>query len=507
MVASSFSIIPADLRVPVLAVEVDASAAFQPSGQRRALIIAQRTSAGAVAEGVPTQLPSEAAAITAFGVGSIMHLTAKAFRANNSITELVGIGVDDVGVAYAEGTITFGGTATAAGTVYLYIAGQRVLVDVPNGTAFGAVATAATAAINLVVNLPVTAAAPVGGAIVLAAKNAGTLGNSIDVRVNYLGPDGGEELPAGITFALTAAMGVTTPGAADPVLTTTIAAMGEDPYHWIVLAQNDTTGLAAMRAELNDSSTGRWGPMRGLYGHMFYGYSAASASALGTYGNTLDTTGSQHFTMVGATSSPTPPWEWAGEWGGVASLSLNANPARPLQTLALATVKAPASASRYTLTERNTLLFDGAATWTVDAGGTVHIERSITTYQSNAAGSADAAYLDVQTLATLQLMLEEMSATILATYPRHVLVDNDTRVGAGTPIVTPSAIEGLIVALYREWMFRGLAENIDAFKAALIVERNATDPNRVDVLFPPDLANQLRVIGLLAQFRLQFSEA
>jgi len=40
--------------------------------------------------------------------------------------------------------------------------------------------------------------------------------------------------------------------------------------------------------------------------------------------------------------------------------------------------------------------------------------------------------------------------------------------------------------------------------ANLIVERNADDPNRLDVLLPPDLVNQLRVFAVLAQFRLQY---
>ncbi|WP_342230296.1 hypothetical protein, partial [Yersinia enterocolitica] len=31
-------------------------------------------------------------------------------------------------------------------------------------------------------------------------------------------------------------------------------------------------------------------------------------------------------------------------------------------------------------------------------------------------------------------------------------------------------------------------------------------PNRLDVLFPPDYVNQLRVFAVLNQFRLQYSE-
>jgi phage tail sheath gpL-like len=43
-----------------------------------------------------------------------------------------------------------------------------------------------------------------------------------------------------------------------------------------------------------------------------------------------------------------------------------------------------------------------------------------------------------------------------------------------------------------------------AFKKYLIVERDSQDPNRVNVLLPPDIVNQLRVMAVLASFRLQF---
>jgi phage tail sheath gpL-like len=47
---------------------------------------------------------------------------------------------------------------------------------------------------------------------------------------------------------------------------------------------------------------------------------------------------------------------------------------------------------------------------------------------------------------------------------------------------------------------------VDAFKAYLTVQRSPTDPNRLEVLYPPDLANQLRIFDVLAQFRLQYAE-
>ncbi|RAI33257.1 phage tail sheath C-terminal domain-containing protein, partial [Rhodoplanes roseus] len=57
---------------------------------------------------------------------------------------------------------------------------------------------------------------------------------------------------------------------------------------------------------------------------------------------------------------------------------------------------------------------------------------------------------------------------------------------------------------YRIEEFNGLVENAKAFKNHLIVERDSNQPNRLNVLWPPDLINQLRVFATLAQFRLQY---
>ncbi len=50
----------------------------------------------------------------------------------------------------------------------------------------------------------------------------------------------------------------------------------------------------------------------------------------------------------------------------------------------------------------------------------------------------------------------------------------------------------------------GLVENRKLFAKYLIVERDPGNPNRLNVLFPPDYVNQLRVFAVLNQFRLQY---
>ncbi len=61
-----------------------------------------------------------------------------------------------------------------------------------------------------------------------------------------------------------------------------------------------------------------------------------------------------------------------------------------------------------------------------------------------------------------------------------------------------------IIAKLLEFERNGLVENITLIKKNLIVERDPNNPERLNVLYPPDLVNALRVFALLAMFRNQY---
>jgi phage tail sheath gpL-like len=126
-------------------------------------------------------------------------------------------------------------------------------------------------------------------------------------------------------------------------------------------------------------------------------------------------------------------------------------------------------------------------------------------YQLNLYGQSDDAYELVTTLATLAKLMRNQKQEITSKFPRHKLADDGTRFGPGQAIVTPTAVKSELVAQYQDDMYNGLVENLDAFIQHLIVERDSVDPNRLNVLYPPDLINQLRIFAVLNQFRLQYN--
>jgi phage tail sheath gpL-like len=95
-----------------------------------------------------------------------------------------------------------------------------------------------------------------------------------------------------------------------------------------------------------------------------------------------------------------------------------------------------------------------------------------------------------------------MKARITQKYGRHKLANDGTRFSPGQAVATPNIIKAELINLFKELEERAIVENADQFKAELIVERNANNPNRLDVLAPPDLVNQLVICGVKIQFLL-----
>jgi phage tail sheath gpL-like len=148
-------------------------------------------------------------------------------------------------------------------------------------------------------------------------------------------------------------------------------------------------------------------------------------------------------------------------------------------------VKAPAEADLFSGASGTWSSIDGISTSKVAPGGVVQIERLVTTFQTNAAGGADTAYLDATTMFTLAYLRYAWRAQILARYPRHKVAADGTRFGAGQAVVTPRTMKAEALLWFRAMEELGLVEDFAQFKTDLVIERNVSDPNRIDALLSP----------------------
>ena len=496
--AIGFNQIPSTIRVPLFYAEFDPSRAALGQTVERSLVVGQMLSIGSATAGTPVLVSTLAAARGLFGAGSMAARMVERYLANDGFPELWVLPLDDAGGATdATGTVTITGTATANGTISLYVGGRRVQAGIASGDDPTAAATALTAAVNAATDLAVTAGAA-AGVVTLTAKNGGTVGNGTTLQVNYRGALGNEATPAGLSVSIAGMAG----GATDPDVAAALAVLGDEEYDYIANPYTDTAALDAFQT-LMDHATGRWSPDRLIFGHVFAARSG-TLSALSTFGNARN---DPHVSVAGINGSPTPVEEIAAAIAGQAAGSLKVAPARPLQTLVLSGVLAPAQADRFTRDEREVLLFDGVATLTVGPGGAVQLERMITTYQKNAFDDPDAAWLDVQTAILNTKIVRRLRSLVTTTFGRCALANDGTALPEGAGMCTPSQIKAAMIAEYGVMERQGWVENTAAFADAIIVERNEIDPNRVDVLFPPDLVNQLRVLAVQVRFFQQYPVA
>lgn len=487
----SFNAIPTSLRVPFFAAEFDSSrAAGGPAILAyRALIIGQKTSAGAATANTLVRVTSEAQAITQGGRGSMLHRQARAWFKNNKQTELwLGVLADNGAGVAATKTLTVTGPATATGTLHLYVGGDYCPVAVTSGDAQNAIAAAIEAALDLLLDLPVIASVSTN-VVTLTARNAGTIGQDLNVRLNY---QFGEETPAGVSVAIANV----TSGVTNPSLTSLIAAMGDVWFNVIAHPYTDATSLTSLETELSS----RFGPMRMIDG-MAITSAVGSQSTLSSLGDTRNSPHSVILAQPGETPI-TPPSEFASAAAAVIAASAAADPARPHQTLPLAHVKPPVDADLFSFAERDLLLHDGIGTSKVGAGGVVQLERTITTYKTNGAGADDTAYLDSTTGFTIAYLRYSFRTRFQNAFPRHKLGSDGARVAPGQAIVTPKIAKAEACAWFRQMEDLGLVENFEQFKTDLVVEKNVSDPNRLDFLLSPDVINGLVIGAAKFQFQL-----
>ena len=499
--AISFNNIPDTIRTPGTYVEIDNSRALKglAANPHKVLILGQKIAAGTAPAETVMQVTSDGLANGFFGNGSILARMCNVFKKNNPNTELHAMCLSVTGGTAATGTLKFASSfsATATAVFYLMINGTKVYTTITSGWSVTDVCSAIKTNVNANSQLPVIASKSASAAgsdhIAFIAVNSGTMGNYIDIRWNYYA---GQSNPAPWSVAALSMASVMGAGATDPDLGDAWAVVDGIQYQYIIQPYI----VAANLVEVEDELESRFGPMIDLQGQGFTAVRATQASAT-TLGNSRN---SPHNCIMAAYDSPTCPEEWAAALGAVASYNLNQDPARPLHYLKLKGILAPPVANRFSRSERDLLLYDGIATFITDTSDNVLIERCITTYQTNSAGLTDASYLDVQTLATLNEIRYQFKNRMVSRFiiPRFKLADDTFPVQPGTYIATPKTVKQEVIALFAELSDAGLIENLSDFIENVLVERDASDVNRVNVLLPPDLVNQFLILAGQIQFIL-----
>ena len=485
----TFNEIPLDWRVPGVYAEFDSSravrgVAFQPHD---ALLIGQMTSAGSATEGIPRLIASSAEAIALFGAGSQLAQMVAAFKRENSLTPCYALPLSDASGTQAAGEFVYSGTSTEAGSIPHYIGGRRFVVAVPSGTDAATLETLAVAAAALQLDLPVVCTANgAGTGMVTTANHDGVIGNQIFLGVCL---QDGERVPAGLTVAITAMAS----GATDPNYATAVTGMGEDQYATVACGASDNTNLGLV----NDEMTSRWGALRAIEGVSFAARYAATRGALSTAGNAFN---QQCFVLVGEKQNALSPlpWEVASQVAALSAQKAQTKPQSAMVGLVLKNAYAPPRGLRFTQNERSVLLFDGVSTLMETSDGRMAIQRLITTYQTNSLSLADTAYLDLYLVRVLAAVRYAVRTRVTT---RFIGASLGSVGSIGADVINEEIIKSELLVLFKDMEALGWVENFEQFKAELLVQRSASDSNRVNIIFPPDIINAFLVGAIQIQFR------
>lgn len=461
------------------------------------VIVSQKLAGGTLAPLTLTQITRPNQEIGLFGLGSVGAQHVAAFRAANKTSPLFVMAMADAGGAVAAtGTITFTGAIAVTTVLYFLIGGKQVRFTANAGATLTQLATALKDAINADNTLLVSAASALG-VVTATSKNAGEVGNEIDIRVDWKA----QQLPPGLAAAVVAMSG----GAGNPVLQDALDAIGG---LWVTKLGHpwaDATNMAAGAAwaRVRYMATGKKDV------HVFTG-KRGSFAQLGTFG---DLTNSPFKSLACLDRSPTPAWVISGAQHGLASFHLTNDPARQLRSLVLPGVMAPDPIDQFEDTERDLLLRRGISTFNCLNDGTVTISRVVTTYKQSNLGIPDRAWMDIMVPATMSRIRYDWAGYMTLLYPRAKLTDDDASAALvgrpddedeepGNAVATPGRVKASWGARCKLYADRAWIEDHQRTVKESIFQRNVDDKDRLDSRQQVKIVGNLMVLAGSLEFQV-----
>ncbi|KAA6204504.1 MAG: phage tail protein [Candidatus Tokpelaia sp.] len=459
------------------------------------LIIGQILSTGSLKEGEIVEVVNADDAISLFGAGSSGAEMVKAFRAGNSTQPLYVTGLpDDVSGVAAAGSLAFNGAVSAAAVLRFKIGGRAVKISVAAKDDMPAIATKLAAAISQDDAMPVKATAAIG-TVSLTAKHTGELGNDIDFRVD----SAAAPLPPGFDVTVTAMSG----GAGNPDVNKALDSLAQNWFTSLSCPWTDKANMEALALWLDEQFKAM--SKRDCLGFVARRAGFSEAVAWGKLTNCA------FLSAAPIKASPTSSWQLAASLQGIAAKYLADDPARQLRTLVLPNVQAPDSADQWTEQERDLLLRNGCSSLTCTAEGAVTISRIITTYRHNNLGTADRAWLDIMTPATVSRIRYDWAAFISLNYPRSKLADDDdTSAFAGrldsnglpdNAVVTPGRMKASWAGRCALYANQAWIIDVDQTIRDSIFERLPSDKNRMQSRQHINIIGNLMVFAGSLEFR------
>lgn len=478
--------IPSNVRKPGVYFYENVANAIQglQASSDKLCFIAQQLSTGSVASKTPTKVYTDADAGLYFGQGSVAHLMTRYALLANPNLDLTVVGVDDAGgSAQAEGTITVSGTTPAAGgTLYVWIGDVMATVSYDGTDTDDDIAAAIEAAFlpNSYL-LPVTFSTT-SNVCTLTAKNAGTCGNM--VALSAFDANGASSF---IT------LGAMASGSGDPDLGsyasagTVLNSVVGGGYTLFVNGIPTTAASHDAQDKIQAMVEFVSGPMEQRPADSILAVTNLVDTLANTKtlcGTTLNDGRASCAYISYASDSIAKPEYFKVAASYAAVIASESDPTVPYDGLPLNGIAAPAVVDRLTRTQQEDMLNHGVTPLEVIPGEKVAIVRAITTYTTNSLNIPDITLLDINTYRTLDFIRYQVISRLASRFQRGKI---------NARIIKMVKTE-VIAVLYLLQQLE-IVQNVDTYKAGVIVEVDTSDPTRLDVKIPTNIVSGLHVIA------------
>lgn len=495
MAVPSFNQIPGSgLVAPIMAFEVNSGGQYsQPT---RMILLGYKTSAGNLALNTPTPVASLSDADGFAGKGSMLR---EMWRVAQFLAPTLPIwmcAVAEPGTTKASWTITVNAAPLPSpGAGYFEICGRLLQIAVTATDTAATIAANIAATINAYYDpltgaaLPVTATSA-AAVVTVTARHAGAIMNDVE----FYQPTWSYNVLAGTALAIASA----TAGTGTPDISAALAAIGDQRSDFLVGPFGDSANLAAVGSAFGDVS-GRWSYLKMTYGAYWFPISG-TFSALITAGAALPNL--RQIVPIGRPSgSPTPSWIWVAERAALEASWLSdivtGNVSRNQTGRQTAESRPPRDPTTWWgYNARNQLLQAKVSTIQVSADGHVAVDKTITAYSVNQAGSPDTVFRDVQAVYQVGLGLPFVRAMVQQEHGNKSLMrENPGSLQAAT---TPADIKATLIHAIETLELRGVFQNVAETARQIIVRVNDDNPARVDCFLPIERVNPFDILAVNA---------
>jgi phage tail sheath gpL-like len=448
------------------------------------VLLGEILAAGTASDGDISDLISDEADATAFaGAGSILEYTAKrALRqtGGQSVKLRLAAVAEPAGVQ-ADGTYTFVGNASSDGVTELRIADfiwETTILNTYTPTQSAQAVVDAYDALTADRKLPVTVSNAVG-VVTVQMNNKGTIGNTVKLEVIKHTPGTQTCAATGVTLGA----GAGTLGTLEPTLTTILANLAAVDTDFLACSMIDADGTTGSLDLIRDHMIAKGNATNMLGGFWVSGFEDTVSNTT-THADTIDTNNCERGIIP--CCEDTASWEPAiAAWTAVIAAN-EPDCARPLNGLLYNEMEAPASTSRYTDAEVETLLSYGLTPIVAKDDTNCQLERCCVIRRD----ILDP--LDYTKIRTLDEFRDRCKANLETNVGRVKLKRSGETIYTST-CATPESVLGIITAVYQAMVFEDKLQSFEALTDRFVAE-NAGN-GRVNYLAPTDVVDGLHVIA------------